>query len=167
MKRALIISLAGALAFPIFAGEPKKEAKATASTQATAPAVSDSPLVQAAKRSNRRNGKKTTIVITNESVRSSKGHITTAAQQPAPLSVPDPAPGPEQELAERQAKRASEARRLEAARAEAAAKAKEHRENVRRNATQQVEQGMYESLEGDPASAEHVAETTGDKKPPL
>jgi hypothetical protein len=167
MKRALIISLAGALAFPTFADEPKTETRTAASAQAPASATPDSPLVQAAKRSNRRNGKKTTtIVITNESVRSSKGHITTAARQPQPLNVPEPKPGPEQQLAERQAKRAREEKRLEDARAEAAAKAKEHREKLRRNAAQEVEQGMYENLEGDPASAEHVAETAGDKKPP-
>jgi len=169
MKRALIISLAGALALPIFAEEPKKEAQPQPGQQAAAPVSTDSKLVQAAKRSNRKNGgRKGTILITNETLRSSRGHITTAAAQ-APLNVPEPKPGTEQELAAKQAKRAADKKRIEDARAEAARKATEHRSGLRRDAAEQAEEGLYEDPEGmgDPAVAEHAAETAGDAKPPL
>jgi hypothetical protein len=168
MKRALIISLAGALALPISADEPKKAAQPQPETQAVAPAPGDSPMVQAAKRANRRNGKKGTIVITNETLRSSKGHVTTTAAQ-APLNVPEPKPGPEQELREKMAKRAAEKLRIEEARAEAARKATEHRTKLRSDAVEQAEEGLYEDPDGtgDPAAAEHAAETAGDQKPPL
>jgi hypothetical protein len=168
MKRALIISLAGALALPIFAEEPKKEAQPQPEQQAAAPVSTDSKLVQAAKRSNRKNGRKGTILITNETLRSSRGHITTAAAQ-APLNVPEPKPGPEQELAAKQAKRAADKKRIEDARADAARKATEHRTSLRRDAAEQAEEGLYEDPEGmgDPAVAEHAAETAGDAKPPL
>jgi hypothetical protein len=170
MRRALIISLTGALALPIFAGEPKKEPQPqpqTAAQTAAAPAKTDSKLVKAAKLSNRRNGsRKGTIVITNETLRSGKGHITTTAAQP-PLRVPEPKPGPEQLLAEKQAKRAAENKKLEDARAEAARKAAEHREKVRREGAEQAEEGIYESMENDPAAAEHAAEIGSEKKPPL
>lgn len=169
MKRALILSLAGALALPMFAEEPKSTEAEPAETpkQTAAPATTaDSPLVRAAKRSNRKNGKKATIVITNETLRNSKGHVTTTAAQ-APLNVPEPKPGPEQELAEKLAKRAADAKRLADARAEAAKKAAAHRDAIRRNAAEEAEEGMYESLDGDPAAAEHAAESTTENKPPL
>jgi hypothetical protein len=125
-------------------------------------------MVQAAKRSNRRNGKKGTIVITNETLRSSKGHVTTTAAQ-APLNVPEPKPGPEQELREKMAKRAADKQRIETARAEAARKAAEHRTKLRRDAAEQAEEGLYEDPDGtgDPAEAEHAAENVSDPKPPL
>ncbi|HYK00936.1 MAG TPA: hypothetical protein VE974_04215 [Thermoanaerobaculia bacterium] len=168
MRRVLIISLTGALALPIFADEPKKEAQPQSETQAVAPAAGDSLMVQAAKRANRRNPKKGTILITNETLRSSKGHITTTAAQ-APLNVPEPKAGPEQELREKMAKRAADRKRIEDARAEAARKAAEHRGKLRRDAAEQAEEGLYEDPEGmgDPAVAEHAAETAGDPKPPL
>jgi hypothetical protein len=167
MKRVLILSLAGALALPLFAEEPKStETKpADAPKQTTvAPANADSPLVQAAKRSNRKNGKKAAIVITNESLRASKGHITTTSAQ-APINVPEPTPGPEQQLAEKQAKRAADAKRLEETRAANAKKAAAHRETVRRNAAQSAEEGLYEGLDTDPAEAEHAAGSTSGKPP--
>lgn len=169
MKRVLILSLAGALALPLFAEEPKstetKPAEAPKQATAAPAANADSPLVQAAKRSNRKNGgKKTTIVITNESLRASKGHITTTSAQ-APINVPEPTPGPEQQLAEKQAKRAAEAKRLEETRAANAKKAAAHREAVRRNAAEGAEEGLYEGLDTDPAEAEHAAGSTSGKPP--
>lgn len=166
MKRALIISLASALALPLFAEEPAKQAQPQSEKQVAAPATTDSPLVQAAKRSNRRGAKKGTILITNETLRASKGHVTTTAAQ-APLNVPEPKPGPEQLVAEKQAQRDADRKRLDGMRAEAERKAAEHREAVRREGVEQAEEGIYESLDGDPAAAEHAAETAGDKKPPL
>ena len=167
MKRALILSLAGALALPIFADEPKKEAKPQAEQQADAPLATDSKLVRASKLANRKNGRKSSILITNETLRSSKGHITTTAAQ-APLNVPEPKPGPEQELAAKQAKRAADKKRIEDARAEAARKAAEHRSNLRRDGAEQAEEGVYESdSNDDPAAAERAADLATDPKPPL
>ena len=167
MKRALILSLAGALALPIFADEPKKEAKPQAQQQADAPLATDSKLVRASKLANRKSGRKSSILITNETLRSSKGHITTTAAQ-APLNVPEPKPGPEQELAAKQAKRAADKKRIEDARAEAARKAAEHRSNLRRDGAEQAEEGVYESDQNDdPAAAERAADLATDQKPPL
>ena len=63
----------------------------------TAPAATDSPLVAAAKKSNRAGKKR--IVITNESLKNSTGHITTTSNQ-ADINVPTPEKGIEQTMYE-------------------------------------------------------------------
>jgi hypothetical protein len=167
MKRALILSLAGALALPLFGEEPKQDTRVQPAQQAAAPVTAaDSPLVQAAKRANRKNARKGTILITNDTLRNTKGHITTTAAQ-APLNVPEPKPGPEQQLADKQAKWEADKKRIEDVRTENARKAAEHRQNLRRDAVEQAEEGIYEGEDTDPAAAEHAAEATGDRKPPL
>ena len=105
MKRLLIIATTALLALPSF-GEEKTEEKAAdkqAQPQAaqTAQPAPDSPLVAAAKKANR--GAKKSVVITNDDLRNSKGHITTTTQSRS-LNVADPLPTPEMVHAEKQAK---------------------------------------------------------------
>jgi len=105
MNRTLTFAAVLALAVPLFAAESKPLANPT-----QAPAQGDSPLVAAAKRTNRL-GKKPGYVITNENLVTKGGHFTTTDQQ-AP--VPNPpiatgdapaAPAPQQNAAADEARR--------------------------------------------------------------
>lgn len=167
MKRALTFMLTAALAFPLFAEEPKKTTATQPAATAQAPAATtDSPLVQAAKRSKRRSSLKS-IVITNESVKSSKGRVTTSNAVPPPLNVPEPTAGPEQQLIDTNAKRAAEKKAFDERRAEAVRKSAANRERVRAETAAQAEEGLYDRLDGDPAAAERAATAAaGDDKPP-
>lgn len=171
MKRALTLSLtlgiATALAFPLVAEEPKQAPATQPAANAAAPAATtDSPLVQAAKRSKRRSSLKS-IVITNDSVKSSKGRVTTSNAVPPPLNVPEPTAGPEQQLIDTNAKRAAEKKAYEERRAEALRKSAANRERVRADTAAQAEEGIYERLDSDPAAAERAAgAAAGDDKPP-
>ena len=106
MKRALTM-LTAVVALPLLADEPAKTTASTA-TEKRAPAVisapaqqqqTDSPLVAAARRTNRL-GKKPVNVITNENLvkaNSGSGHVTTTTQQgtlnlPAAAEPPRPTP---------------------------------------------------------------------------
>ena len=79
MKRLLALGAVALFAFPLVAGEKEKAQKpaseAPAAAETSAPAASDSPLVAAAKRARR--GTSKTIVITDATVKSSTGHLTT------------------------------------------------------------------------------------------
>ena len=122
MKRLLIIATSALLAIPAF-GEKTEEKAAETKAAAVQPAqpATDSPLVAAAKKSNR--GAKKSIVITNDDLKNSKGHITTTTQSRS-LNVAEPLPTPEMVHAEKQAKiRALEAEK--AAKDQAAKKAEE------------------------------------------
>ena len=175
MRRALALSLAAAIALPLFADEPKTAeqkpatAPAATSTDATAaPAVPESPLVAAAKRSKKRRAAGKTTVITNETLKESKGHVSTAHTERKPLNVPEPTPGPEQTLAMKQAKAAAEAKAQEAARAEENRKAAAEAELKRAAGAALAEEGLYETLDGDPATGEAAAEKASEpeQKPP-
>lgn len=159
MKPPLLASLALA-ALPLLAGETQAPPPAPATAT-----VADSPLVAAAKASSAKK-RKATIVITNDNLIKSGGHITTTATQ-APLPPLPPAPSAEQIKAE-QARREIEAK----IKKDAEAKAKEEREAAKRvlSATDGGAQTMFD----DPAVAEHVAEETAkrakekeEKKPPM
>ncbi len=107
MKRAWILPLAFSAALPLLADEPKSEPKPAAEPQATATttapettpvvatdtaATTDSPLVAAAKRANRRGRKgSATVVITNETLSQTgaNAHITTTEKQ-HPISPSTP-----------------------------------------------------------------------------
>lgn len=81
MNRTLTFAAVLVVAVPLFAAESKTVANPT-----QAPAQGDSPLVAAAKRTNRL-GKKPGYVITNENLVTTGGHFTTTGSQPP---VPNP-----------------------------------------------------------------------------
>lgn len=129
MKRMTMI-LAVLLALPLFAGEQEQEK--------TKPAAgsTDSPLVAAAKKTNR--AKPKSIVITNHTVKTSTGHITTTTNSRIPI-IPEPAPSSEVKYNEERAK----------AKVEAAKKAAEDQEKEKKRqvemakASAKAEHGEY------------------------
>jgi hypothetical protein len=177
------------LAVPLCADEAKKPAKngdkkpaaqkTETAQQPQAPVVTpgeptaeDSPLVQAAKRSNRL-GKKPTNVITNETLKKSgeKAHVTTTKEQDSmyiPPAHKQPAPTPEMIAA----KRAELRRKAEAAAKEEERKKAEAREARMARAAEAGEELYAEDeSEDDPAQAEKKledahAENT-EQKPPV
>jgi hypothetical protein len=185
MNRAGTTLLALALlAAPLLAEEKakaKSDGKKTAQTTDTAAATStqapvvtpgepspeDSPLVQAAKRSNRL-GKKPTNVITNETLKASgaKAHVTTTKEQ-EPMYIPPPhkkpAPTPEMIAAQK-----AELRRKaeEKAKAEAAKKEAAKQERVARAADDAEELYADDERIDDPAQAEKRLEDAHADKPP-
>jgi hypothetical protein len=179
MKRALTFAATILVAAPLFAADqnkPKTEKKAD-SAPAAAPAIAlatapasqpvlatDSPLVAAAKRTNRL-GKKPSHVITNENLVTTGGHFTTTTKQgtittPGAKAVDDdtPAPAPKAKSADAAAKPV-----------DAAAKAKVAREAQARYDNTSL------SDDNDPARLEHQLQQAadpqamppapGDKKP--
>ena len=168
MKRALtILALA---AVPVFAGEPAKKTEsetARPKTISAAPASqTDSPLVAAARRTNR--GKKSTRKITNANLGkygSSSANITTTAKQ-EPIVMPDPLPASEptaemKHTAEREAARV-------AAQEIAEKKRKEEAEAKRKAAAaaERAEEGMYGETDADYGPGEPQPEPKKEKKPP-
>lgn len=161
MKRALILTLTAILASPLLAdetkkAEEKKKSETTTTAAATAPAPvasTDSPMVQAAKRANRLGRKSTSIVITNESLKGSKGHITTTTSQ-HPVNVPAPKPTAEEKAVAAKAKAAEQARVREIGEKEKAAAAERKAEEAAVRA------------EEDDGDAENIDYSAG-QKPPL
>ena len=174
MKRALVLSLAAAIALPLLADEPKtaepKPAAPTATaTDTTATQQPESAVVAAARRSKKKRAAGKTTVITNETIKASKGHISTAhTDRPVP-KVAEPTPGPEQALLNQKAEEAAAAKAQEAARAEAKQKADAAAEQKRAAGAALAEEGLYETLDGDPATGEGAAEKASEpeqQKPP-
>ena len=176
LPRALILALAASLALPLFADEPKKSEETKAAAQpapeaaqpATAPAVpaqEDSPLVQAMKRANRR-GRKPSIVITNETLKSSKGgHMSSSTSAQPPLNVPPPEVTP----AEVEAKKVEAAKELEAKRIRqeaTEAKLKKDAEEKKLRAARAAESAESEGFEGSYDDAEDLAGPDPDAPPP-
>lgn len=161
MKPLLLASFVLA-ALPLAAAETQPAATTTTAGTTTA----DSPLVQAARAKNKR---KATIVITNDTLLKSGGHITTTASQ-APLPPVPPHPTEEQMRAE-QARKATE-EKIAADRAAAEKRAQERREAAKVRTIEEQEGNSADSLYEDPATMEHRAEqatsttSTADKKPP-
>jgi hypothetical protein len=159
MKPALTLALTAILGLPLLAQEPKK----TEGTEAVK--TTDSPLVAAAKKSRASRAKKQAIVITNESLSRSKGHVTTTKVDAAPV-VAEPEPGPEAKLIAEKKKNEA-ARRAQEEKLAAEKKAAEARRMRAREAyAEQGEEGLYETLDGDPAAAEGAAERATSEKPP-
>jgi len=79
MKRILVTTAMLALALPMLADEPKKSEEPKPAPAQTTTAQPDSPLVAAAKRSNRLGKKSTSKVITNATLKTSgqNAHVTT------------------------------------------------------------------------------------------
>lgn len=194
MKRLAILALAAVMTFPLVADEQKKTETAappevaavppdTVAAPAEAPAAAtaqpvqqpadevvspnDSPLVAASKRAKRRNRKPSSEVITNETLKTSKGHITTSKSQYS-VNVPVPRLTPEeQRLQEKKELAAHEAKLRTIGEAE---KKKEGEAKQRKlaAAAHATEEGMHENLEDDPAMLEAAAEEAGkQQKPPM
>ena len=142
MKRTLI-SLAGLLVTAsLFAATEK---------QATPQTTPDSPLVAAAKKSNR-TGKKR-IVITDESVKNSTGHLSTTKFQ-NDFHIQEPEKPADVVLAETKAKERERAPEREKLKKEAAA-AKQ--KQIARAVAAADDEGPYQD---DPAAAEHQMDQT-------
>ena len=146
MKHLLAIAAVGLLALPIAAEEKEK-------TRKTAEPVVDSPLVAAARKSKRATTK--TIVITDEMVKTSKGHITTSSVDYMPTVPPKDERPTAVILAEERAKARAEEEAKEAADKAAAEKAQLEMERRARlaDAGENYEDG-YDENGVDPAQLE-------------
>jgi hypothetical protein len=130
----------------------------TAAAPAAPAAQQDSPLVQAARRAKRLGKASSTPVITNESVKKSKGaHITTTTVQRTGKVTPIAlSPTQRAELARNENEAKAEALRIEQ---EALAAEEARKTNERKaRAAQRAEEGYYEDLDDDPARAEQLAQ---------
>ena len=173
MKRSSIVALALA-ALPLVAEEPAKKSEpapqaAQASQQPAATAQpQDSPLVAAARRTNRL-GKKPSNVITNATLTkagSASAHVTTTETQ-APLILPaplaEPAPTPEMVAKAR----ADEQKKKAAAADEKKKKDLAAWEQKTRKAAERAEEGMYDSEEDpDYGDGERDLQKAQSQKPP-
>lgn len=177
MKRILIASF-GLLAATSLIGatedtqQQKTTTATTAATTTSAPAAAatgteDSPLVRAAKSAHRADNKKR-IVITNEDLKHSQGHVTTTKTLP-PVYMPKSGSGEEMTDAQMKALEKQSADRKKEA--EAKAKAKSEGPKNARRATDDAESDEY--FAEDPAAAEHqqaeaakAAQQQQQQKPP-
>ena len=165
MKRLLILGSLAFLAVPLLADEKKKaDASSRKATAAPATASStDSPLVAAAKRSKRVSSKR--IVITDETVKTSTGHLTTTDSTYLPKLSETIAPSLDVVTNEERAKERAEAEKRAAA--ERTAEAERQREMSRKarlaEQAEQAEDG-YED-DADPAQLERDLATEAGKKP--
>lgn len=178
MKRLLMLALLLEAVLPLRANEPKPaepEATpaATSSTPTTTTVAEESPLVRAARRANRL-GKKPATVITNESVKKSKGHITTSTVQ-RPVNVPKPAMAADEAAAIRKLELAREQAKVHVIGEETKKRQELEALERRARAAEMAEEGYFEDPEDDPARAERnadeggnppAADSTSEQKPP-
>lgn len=168
MKQLLMLAAILLLAFPAMADEKEKGTK-PAKSESTDAAVekAESPLVAAARRAQR--GKSTSIVITDEMVKTSKGHVTTTTVQYTP-AVPPKAP-PTSEMKMLEARAAAKAEAEKKAVEEKAAEEKKQKDLERRArlaaAAEEYEDGTDE-FGADPAQLEQemAAEAKRQEKKP-
>lgn len=169
MKRLVILSLAAVLALPLVADEPKKTETAAPAQPAQAAddvvSPSDSPLVAASKRAKRRNRKPSSNVITNETLKSSKGHVTTTSTQRS-VNVPVPKLTPQEELLQEQKDLAAHQAKVRTIGEAEKKKEEEAKQRKLAAAATSAEEGMFEDLEGDAATAEAAADEAAKQKPP-
>ena len=158
MKRLLILTGVVLLALPLAAEEKEKTAKserpapAEKSTTTAAEPPSESPLAAAARRAKR--GKSKSVVITNEMVKKSTGHVTTTKIEYMPVVPPKPEASAEVKMLEERAaaKAADEAKNADPA--EAARKQKDLERRARlASAAENYEDG-YDETGADPAQVE-------------
>lgn len=174
MKRSSLMALAIA-ALPLLAEEPAKKTDAApaskpdqAAKAAPAQPQTDSPLVAAARRTNRL-GKKPAKVITNDNLTkagSASAHVTTTETQ-APLVLPPPLaePAPTPEMVAKA--RADEERKKAAAAEEKKKKDTAAWEAKMQQASERVEEGMYDSEEDpDYGDGERDVQKAQSEKPP-
>ncbi|HEY4641467.1 MAG TPA: hypothetical protein VII75_09005 [Thermoanaerobaculia bacterium] len=152
MNRALSFAATLMIAAPLFAADPKPVSNPTQQP----PAQADSPLVAAAKRTNRL-GKKPGYVITNDNLVTTGGHFTTTAQQ-VPLTTPLPssnaAVNPQLQQQQQAAAAAEQAKQK---------KAEEDRRRLKGETRAQHEDDLYENE--DPAALEHRMQQMQTKQP--
>ena len=155
MKRTSIAAALALSALPLLAGEPQ-----ATSTQPPA----ESPLVAAAKASGRMNPSKTKkkIVITNDNLVKSGGHITTSSRVPPPLPPPSHT-DPEMDRLAKQRQQEYIAKVAAEAKAKRDAEEKRRALAERANAIYEGDDpaGIYE----DPAAAEGRAESQSPAPP--
>jgi hypothetical protein len=166
MKRALTIPMVVLLAMPLLADDAQKATSAKSAGPAAAAPQTDSPMVQAMKRANRQ-GRKSGKVITNETLRTSKGgHVTTTTVQRS-VNVPEPELSPaELEAMNVQKARQQQATVRQLGAAEAQKNSAERERRVAEKA-ERAEEGLYEGLDDDPAQTEHEADQAASPgKPP-
>ena len=166
MKRLLILGALAFLSFPLLADEKKTAAESSGKTTAASatPASSDSPLVAAAKRSKRATSKRT--VITDETVKTAKGHVTTTDSTYSPKLSEKIEPSAEVVANEKRAKERAEAEKR--ANEERGAAAERQRELARKarlaEQAEQAEDGYEDDV--DPAQLERdIAAAAAEKKP--
>ena len=193
MKIFLMLPLMLLAAIPLAADEPEQETAATSTaressddgtatatetttTSATSTAIEhESPMVRAARRANRL-GKKPKSVITNETVKNSKGHITTTTVK-RPVDVPEPKMAPSEAAALKKRADEREKERVRVLGEEKAKKQEEETLRRRARAAERAEEGYLVDEQDDPARAERNADqdtsadappanTTSDEKPP-
>jgi hypothetical protein len=143
MKRMLIAAGALLVTTSLLAAEEKKPVQTT-----TTPAASDSPLVAAAKKGKRLDGKKR-IVITEETLKTSTGHLTTTKTIQDPPNIPPHLKTPAEVMEETKAKEKERAavRVIELKATEAA-----RQKRIAETAARAEEDG---GMEEDPATTEH------------
>ena len=161
MKRSLMLTLLLTAALPLCADDPKpaqpEAAAPEAATTATAP--EESPLVRAARRANRL-GRKPGTVITNESVKKSKGHITTTTNQ-RPLVIPKPEMASDEAAAIKKRNLAREQAKVLVIGEEKKKQQELEALERRARAAEMAEEGYFEDPEDDPARAERDADEGG------
>lgn len=166
MNRFLTLPLAFLIALPLAADEPKaqtQKAKSGSATVAPAAPAADSPMVQAMKRANRA-GRKPGRVITNETLRTSRGHDTVTTTQRS-VEVPEPQLSDYERAVQDMARAREEDAKVRAVGEEKQKRAAEERERRAAASATRAEEGLYEEVDDDPAQAERAAEETRDKPP--
>lgn len=165
MKRALTL-LVAAFALPLLAEEPARttaEKKQQPVNLSAAPAGQDSPLVAAARRSNRL-GKKPANVITNKDLKKASDARITTTENQGTLNLPEPM-GPTPEMV--QAARLQAEREKRAAEEKRKREAEERRKAKMANAAERAEEGVYADGEGDDeAQGERDLQKANERKPP-
>jgi hypothetical protein len=131
MKRILIASVALLMAGSLFAGEDKPQQTTT---------TPDSPLVAAAKASKRTNKKKR-VVITNDTLKNSTGHVSVSTASPTAMKLPNAPDTAGQTAADKQAKEAATTQAAEKAKADKTAAEAKQKETQR--AAQAEDDGPY------------------------
>ncbi|MGZ8869366.1 MAG: hypothetical protein ACXW2P_13570 [Thermoanaerobaculia bacterium] len=164
MKRLIAIPAMVLLTLPLAGGEKKAEKPASkATTKATAKPAVESPLAAAARKSGRGTSKR--VVITDETLKKSTGHLSSTT------STVDTPPVPEIDQSaevlanqERAKERADEVKRAEEVKLEQAKKQKEAGRDARRTeAAEQSEEGLEDDVE--PAQLEKDLAEEAKKNP--
>ena len=165
MKRLIAIPAMVLLTLPL-AGEEKKAAKPASktTTEATAKPAVESPLAAAARKSGRSTSKR--VVITDETLKKSTGHLSTTSIVYTPPPIPAKVEQPAEVIAnqERARERADEVKKAEDLKLEEAKKLKEAGRRARlAEAAEQSEEGLEDDI--DPAQLEKDLAEEAKKNP--
>lgn len=165
MKRLIAIPAMVLLTLPL-AGEEKKAEKpaSKATTEATAKPAVESPLAAAARKSGRGTSKR--VVITDETLKKSTGHLSTTSIVYTPPAIPEKIEQPAEVIANqaRAKERADEVKKAEELKLEEAKKLKEAGRRARlAEAAEQSEEGLEDDV--DPAQLEKDLAEEAKKNP--